>query len=238
MDARLPLYARIRDSLAGRIAAQEWDAGEAIPPEGKLARHYGTSVHTVRRAVEQLVREGLLERRQGSGTYVRRPAFNAHLFRLFHITSEEGDLTVPESRLVQREVMAASDEVAEKLGIPKGGDVLHILRVRLWASEPVVVEDLYLPLPLFARLKDISEAEIGPLLYPFYEREFGCLVAQTEDELFVSTADRTYGMLLDIEPGSPVVIVERSSLRADGSVIEWRRARGRADRFRYKIRQS
>jgi GntR family transcriptional regulator len=118
----------------------------------------------------------------------------------------------------------------------RGAQVLHVLRQRLWAETPVVVEDLYLPLPRFAHFKDMPESAIGPLLYPVYEREFGCLVAQVEAELSIAALDGEHARLLEVAPGSAVVVVDRASLAADDQVIDWRRARGRADRFRYKLR--
>jgi GntR family transcriptional regulator len=235
-DQRLPAYARIRDHLAARIVAREWAPGAAIPAEAELARDYDTSVNTLRRATEQLVREGLLERRQGSGTYVRRPSFDATLFRWFHFTGADGEVTVPESRIVKRTELSANQHIADKLGVPAHSSVLHMLRIRLWAGEPIVVEDLYFPLPLFRQLITMSEQDIGPLFYPMYEREFGCLVSQVEDDISIGVAPRRHANLLGLRPGSPVAIIERSSMRLDGSVIEWRRAHGRADRFHYKLR--
>ena len=73
-DARLPAYLRLRDELAARIAAGEWRTDEALPSDNRLARDGDLSVGTVRKAVQMLVDEGLLERRQGSGTYLRKPA--------------------------------------------------------------------------------------------------------------------------------------------------------------------
>jgi GntR family transcriptional regulator len=235
-DPRLPAYARIRDSLAARIAAREWESDAVIPSEAELATEYGTSVNTLRRATEQLVREGLLERRQGAGTYVRRPSFDASLFRWFHFTGLDGAITVPESRILKRTRTSASDQVAQKLGITRHSSVLHVLRLRLWAGQPVVVEDLYFPLPLFEELVTMPEQEIGPLLYPLYERKFSCLVSQVEDDISIGTAKGKHAMLLGLNEGEPIAIIERSSMRLDGSVIEWRRAHGRADRFHYRLR--
>jgi GntR family transcriptional regulator len=235
-DPRLPAYARIRDSLAARIAAREWQSDAIIPSEAELAKEYGTSVNTLRRATEQLVREGLLERRQGAGTYVRRPSFDASLFRWFHFTAADGAVTVPESRILKRTRILATDRVAQKLGVPRRSSVLHVLRIRLWAGEPVVVEDLYFPLPLFEELVTMPEQEIGPLLYPLYERRFSCLVSQVEDDISIGVAKGKHAVLLGLNQGQPVAIIERSSMRLDGSVIEWRKAHGRADRFHYRLR--
>ena len=82
-DDRLPAYVRLRDTLATRIANGEWTPDQPIPSEARLAKEYGLSVGTVRKGVDGLVDEGLLERRQGSGTFVRAPSFNATLFRFF-----------------------------------------------------------------------------------------------------------------------------------------------------------
>jgi GntR family transcriptional regulator len=116
-DHRLPRYASIRDSLAARIAAKEWAPDSVIPSEADLAREYRTSINTLRRATEQLVREGLLERRQGSGTFVRKPSFDASLFRWFHFTAADGTITVPESRILKRTKILATEHLALKLGV-------------------------------------------------------------------------------------------------------------------------
>ena len=84
-DERLPLYQRLRDEMLEKITLGEWHPDEAIPPESELTRTYGVAVGTVRKAVETLVAEGLLERNQGRGTFVRRPSFDASLFRFFSI---------------------------------------------------------------------------------------------------------------------------------------------------------
>jgi len=237
-DERLPLHARLRDALASRIASLEWGAGQTIPSEQVLTKEYGVSTNTVRKAVEQLVREGLLERRQGSGTFVRRPSFDGSLFRWFNFKdlASHAARTVPESRLLERSIVEPPGEVAAALRLSPGAKVLKVLRLRLWAGEPAISEDLFLPLPRFARFADLPEAEIGPLLYPVYEREFGLVVAAVEDELSLGHADATRAALLNIGVGDPIVVVERTSMDANGLPIDWRRAYGRGDRFRYKVR--
>lgn len=237
-DDRLPMHARLRDALASRIAALEWAAGEAIPSEQELARTYSVSTSTMRKAIEHLVREGLLERKQGVGTFVRRPSFDGSLFRWFNFedASTGGGRTVPESRLLEREVVSASPDVAKALRLPEGAKVVRVLRLRLWAGNPVISEDLYLPHPLFDRFVAMDEQEIGPLLYPVYERVFGQVVASVEDELSLGRADALRARLLDVEPNDPLIVVDRTSFAADGAPIDWRRAYGRSDRFRYRVR--
>ncbi len=76
-DERLPLYQRLKDEMLDKIADGTWLPDQAIPTEAELTRHYGVAVGTVRKAVDMLVAEGLLQRIQGRGTFLRRPNFDA-----------------------------------------------------------------------------------------------------------------------------------------------------------------
>lgn len=236
-DQRLPLYARLRDALAAEIASQKWAAGASIPPEHELAGQFGVSVHTVRRAVQQLVDEGLLDRKQGSGTFVRRPSFDGSLFRWFNFkNSADNELTVPESRLLLREIRKVPEHVAPLLEVEASSNIVYVQRLRLWSGEPMVLEELYLPSPRYDEFVELSEHEIGPLLYPTYERFFGDVVSSVVDEISIGYANAEAAKRLRIDAGSPVVHVDRTTQRADGTAIEWRRAYGRADRFRYRVK--
>ncbi len=235
-DARLPLHARLRDALAARIAAQEWPADGRIPSETQLAAEYGVAPNTLRRALEQLVHERLLERRQGRGTFVRRPAFQAPLFRFFHFQDQQGGgVVIPESRIIGRAVTTLPDAAATALRLPPGHAALRLDRLRYWAGAPVVMEEIHLPLPRFAALRDRALSDFETLLYPLYEREFGLVVGGVEDELRVGLADARRAELLAVAEGSAVAIIDRLSLAVDGSPIEWRRAWGHGDRFAYRV---
>ena len=115
-DERLPAYARLRDVFTSHITSGEWGPDKPIPSENVLAKNYGVSIGTVRKAVDGLVQEGLLERRQGSGTYMRRPSFDATLFRFFQIRSPDGTRSsIPSSQLLLRKVTTAPKEAKQAL---------------------------------------------------------------------------------------------------------------------------
>ncbi|WP_426959994.1 GntR family transcriptional regulator [Muricoccus radiodurans] len=235
-DLRLPLHARLRDALAARIASQEWPADSRIPAEALLAAEYGVAPNTLRRALGQLVQEGLLERRQGRGTFVRRPAFQAPLFRFFNFEDQAGSgRIIPESRIVGSALTTLPDDAARALRLPAGHAALRLDRLRFWGGEPVVMEEIFLPLPRFAALRDRPIESFETLLYPLYEREFGLVVGGVEDALRVGLADARRAEWLGVAEGSAVAIIDRLSLTVDGAPIEWRRAWGRGDRFSYRI---
>ena len=110
-DQRLPLYQRLHDELAARIADQHWRAGDAIPTETELVKQFEASIGTVRKAIDMLVAEGMLERFQGKGTFVRRARFDSSLFRFFRFQSEAGERRFPMVSAFVREVDLAGGRI-------------------------------------------------------------------------------------------------------------------------------
>lgn len=232
-DNRLPAYLKLRDDLAARIAAGEWGAGEALPSDNRLASEHALSVGTVRKAVQQLVDEGLLERRQGSGTYLRKPAFDATLFRFFQLRDADGGQTIPTSHLISRMPMTAPAAVAARLGET---DVIRIERLRFLSEQPLLTEEIYIPRKLFAGFEAIPDDQVGPLLYPVYYEHFGVFVARAEDEVSFARADQSAAKQLGIAAEDPIAVIERTAFSMAGQPVEWRIARGAASHFRYRSR--
>jgi GntR family transcriptional regulator len=234
-DSRLPLYQRLRDRLAERVAAQSWSPAEAIPSETDLAATYRVSVGTVRKAVDSLVADGLLERRQGRGTFVRRPRFNSSLFRFFRFQSPTGEPLTPKSRILARGLKPAPAEAAAALRIEPGEPAVALSRLRVVDGAPLVSEAIWLPKQRFAALLDIAPADFGDLLYPLYESCCGVIVTSAEETLGVALADRAQASRLARKPGEPLIVIERVAFDAHRHPLEWRRSHGPADRFRYHV---
>lgn len=234
-DARLPLYQRLRDQLAQQIANNRWRPGEAIPTEAALSAEHQLSTGTVRKAVDALVAEGILERHQGRGTFVRRPQFHSSLFRFFRFQSAAGERQVPESRILSIEPLAAPSAVAHALGLPAHAAVIRIVRLRLLEDQPVLAEDIWLARARFQGLLDIDLSQQGPLLYPIYETVCGQVVAFAEETLTAEAVDEVHARFLHVPLGSPVVVIERLARDYAGTPLEWRRSRGHAEHFRYHV---
>ncbi|APE44452.1 GntR family transcriptional regulator [Sulfitobacter alexandrii] len=232
-DDRLPAYLRLRDDIARRIAAGEWKPDEALPSDNRLAAEHALSVGTVRKALQKLSDEGLLERRQGAGTFLRKPAFDATLFRFFQVREHGAEQSIPSSRLISRTQVTATEHVANALGTT---EVIRIERLRCLSEQPFLYEEIFIPQARFAGFEAIPAEEIGPLLYPVYYERFGVFVAQAEDVVSFGTADRTIALRLGLTEGDPVAQIERTAFAMTGEAIEWRVASGRADRFHYHSR--
>ncbi|WP_273807373.1 MULTISPECIES: GntR family transcriptional regulator [unclassified Pseudomonas] len=234
-DARLPLYQRLRDQLAEQIANNRWRPGEAIPTEAALSAEYQLSTGTVRKAIDALVSEGILERQQGRGTFIRRAQFQSSLFRFFRFQTVSGERQVPESRILSIEPVVAPSAVAQALGLPADALVIRIVRVRLLDVKPVLAEEIWLPRQRFQALLEIDLGREGPLLYPIYEEVCGQVVASAEETLTAESVNDVHARLLQVAVNSPVIVIERLARDYAGSPLEWRRSRGHAEHFRYRV---
>lgn len=231
-DSRLPAYARLRDTLTARIGAGEWTADQPISSEARLAAEFDVSVGTVRKAVDGLVEEGLLERRQGSGTYVCAPSFNATLFRFFAIREPDGaQPAIPSSNMILRCRVKAPIEAADALG---SDDTIKIIRLRSLSDQPVLSEEIYIPASRFAGFDELPETAFGPLLYPLYFDRFGVMVKRAVDEVSFAQASDVIAQRLRININDPLAVICRTAFDVEGKPVEWRIASGSAAGFRYR----
>lgn len=232
LDSRLPAYARLRDTLTARIARGDWTPDSPLPSESRLAREFDVSVGTVRKAVDGLVEEGLLERRQGSGTFLRGPSFSSSLFRFFAMRGADGaPASIPSSLVLSRAVAPPPAEAAAALGT---SDTIRITRLRSLSDQPVLYEELYIPADRFDGFTALEDSAFGPLLYPLYFERFGVLVKRASDEVSFDTAAQGVAQHLQINPGSPLAVIRRTAFDVEDRPVEWRIASGSATGFRYR----
>ncbi len=234
-DNRLPRYQRLAETIKRAISHRRWRPGERLPSEQDLALHFTVAPGTVRQAITQLVDEGLLERHQGKGTFVRKPSFDSSLFRFFRFHGTAEERRVPESKILEREALAAPAAVAKTLRLPPETKVISMARLRLLDGEPILAEQIWLAFDRFKALLDLEEAEIGPLLYPIYEEACGEIVARAEEELTAEACSNKHAELLGLKKGTPVIVIDRTAFGYDDTPLELRSSRGRADKFQYHV---
>ena len=152
-------YAVLAQALRQRIFAGEWVPGVALPAEQALARDNEVALGTMRRALQELVDEGLIERVHGRGTFVRVGLSGASMLRFFRFGSEHG--SVPVSAIVSIKAAVPAADVLRRLGQAPGQAVLHLVRVRSLDGAPCLLENIWLPLPAFAALLDGDEQRLG-----------------------------------------------------------------------------
>ena len=142
-----PLYVQLLAEIEGKIRSGEIQAGERLLTEGEMAKAYGVSIITVRKAVSELVEKGLVEKKQGKGTFVRRQKFAKDIKNLQSFSEMCRHMNmVPGGRMLENKLIPADEKVREQLGLEKDAQVLYISRVRTANGEPVAIEKNYFPL--------------------------------------------------------------------------------------------
>lgn len=226
-------YAALAAALRARVVAGEWPPGSALPAEDKLAQDHQVALGTMRRALELLAGEGLIERIHGRGTFVRAGLTGAPMLRFFRFGDRTGE--VPVSRITARSVVAAPADIARRLGIAQGESALRLHRMRLLDGTPVLLEEIWLPMDLFADLAEDDPAQWGPLLYPMLSERFGVHVHRAVDEISFGVLSAARARQLDLAPGHPCALVTRSTFDVAGRCVEVRQSRGDANAFHYTV---
>lgn len=233
-DPGLPLYHRLAQLFQNAVARQQWRPGERLPSDNELAERLGVAVGTVRAALSDLVRKGVLERQQGRGTFICRPSFDSSLLRFWRFQERDG-IRIPGSRILRLAKTKPSAEARDQLQLDKKDDAVFLSRLRLRDEKPVVAEEIWLPYRRFSPLLKTPAGQLGPLLYPEYEKICGEYVARAEEQLTARSAPQKYAQLLNIKAGNPLIVICRLARGFDDSPLEWRISRGCAKLFQYHI---
>ncbi|MGE4373177.1 MAG: GntR family transcriptional regulator [Xanthobacter sp.] len=225
-----PLYRQVRETLVRRMVDGAWSPGEPLPSEMQLAAELGVSQGTVRKALDEMAAENLVVRRQGRGTFMARHDEERILFQFFRLVGDDGERHFPESRVLG--IGRARASAAEKtvLGLAQGDQVLRIRRLRTHDGVPLIVENITLPDALFPGLAD---APVPNNLYGLYASHYGLTVARAREKLKAVAADMDDAAALEVEPGTPVLLIDRLAFGLDGTAAEWRRSTCLTSGFHY-----
>jgi GntR family transcriptional regulator len=217
-----PLYEQIRQLIVAALAAGEWRPGDALPSEPALAQRFGASAGTVRRALDELAAEHLVERRQGSGTFVPTHAAPRQQFRFLRLVADDDAGSFTRELLGCRR-MRASAEIARALGLRTSEPVIEVRRLLHRRDRPVVLDELWLPERHFEGLTaELIETHPGTL-YALFEARFGVHMVRAEEKLRAVAASPEAAQLLRVNEGEPLLSVERLAFTYGDRPVELRR---------------
>jgi GntR family transcriptional regulator len=226
MTARI----QISDALRRQIESGALPAQSSIPSERELAQQMGVSRMTVRAAIEDLVDEGLLIRRQGRKTIVADEKINrAAGFTSF---SEEMRLRGWEPKSVVRQVATQLADVgtAAQLNLPVGARVILLERLRFADDEPLAHEIVYLP---HSRFPDLLAADWHhSSLYELLESRYGVRPVYAEESVEAVLMTAQEAQLFGLEPGAPALLTRRITRDEADTVVEAATTLYRGDRYR------
>jgi GntR family transcriptional regulator len=234
MDSRELLYVQIQRDLRTKIEGGQWPIGTKIPPEPELQETYNVSRGTVRRAVDELVRQGYVAKKHGKGTFVRS---TSPILQKSELASFTQQLTTrglaPTTRLLSAgriRAVEAEGRVREGFALSGEAEVIHIRRLRLGDGVPLAVQSVYL---LPASCPGILEQDLSHL-FQLYEARYGVRINVADEIIRLGRAAEDEAALLEITPGDPVVVRDRISLAQDGEPFEVLHSVDRGDRFQYR----
>lgn len=234
MAKKQPLYEQLTDTVAEKIGV-ELAPGDLLPSEREMCERYGISRTTVRQAMAELERRGLVVRRHGKGTFVAdRSADVTNLSQAYSFTQQMREAArEPRTDVLAFGRVEATAGVARSLGLRLGEWVFELERLRSADDVPMMVERTYLPVRPFLSLS--TEMLATAPLYELMEGEFGQTIRVAEEEFCASLARPQDAALLGIAVGSPVLDLTRTTYNTANEAIEYTLSVARADRFRYKV---
>lgn len=227
----IPLYYQVAKRMRDAIENGELEPGARIENEVTLAERLSISRPTIRRAIQELVDQGLLVRRRGVGTQVVR----GRLTRSVELTSLYDDLAAsnrsPATTVLLREAIVPSPEVLEALSLPSGTEVLHLRRLRLTDGVPLAVLENFLP-PEFLTLSTESFEEHG--LYQLM-RSRGITMRVARQTIGARASTKEEAELLGLTPLAPVLTMSRTVYDQSGHAVEFGAHSYRPDLYSFEV---
>jgi GntR family transcriptional regulator len=219
--SKLPLYDQIERNLRDLIINGKLNPGEVVPSEWELVELYGVSRLTVRRALDELVRQNWLERKHGVGTFVRQPVTASISASKLSFTEQMRAIgRRPGSRLINQRTVPATAKIARFLRIEEGEAIIEITRVRLADDEPILLETSCLSLERFPSLQNFSWSE-NESLYHILSDEFGVNVTGLDHTLKPVLLTETEAHYLQAKAGTPAILSEIVAFTKNGSPVEY-----------------
>ena len=205
--------------MAERIATGAWKPGAAISNEGDLAREFGVSPGTLRKALDLLEQEHLVTRRQGRGTFVNDQSSDELSLRFINIRTPNGDRLIGDVRSPQITDGVANEMECARLCLPTRDRVYRIRRVRLKEDEPFMLEEASMPAAIFPGLEEMSAYTHRIVCLA---QKYGILLGKAEERFSVGSTSPDVAEALNVATGSPIVVLDRVVRAIDRRPVEWR----------------
>jgi len=225
-----PVYKQIADHLLDQIELGKLRPGDRLPTERELSKRLNVNRMTVRRAFQSLESKGLINRIQGSGTYVAEPKIERQVSFLISFTrGMQRRGYVPGAKIIRFERRAVEDPIGKELKLADSAPAYHIHRLRTLNQEPVLLERLIIPI---FRFPDLERYDLSiRSLYEVMEKEYSISVVHARQSLEPVLAFDYEAELLEVEPGTPLMLEKRLAFEQDGQPVEYGRDLYRGNRF-------
>jgi GntR family transcriptional regulator len=234
----VPLYYQIEMSLRSRLRKGEFAPGDDFPSESALVQDYSVSRMTVRQSLAALERDGLIHRKRGRGTIVTEEVRHLWAPKLTGSLDDAILFGLAENyrvNLLGREDVAPSPQVITGLRLRADTEKVHrIRRTRFYRGEPLAYIVNYIPADIGCKIG--SEDILSRLVLANLEIKAGLRLMEAEQKIGATAADPELAMLLKIQPGDPLVYMERIVFDDTGRAVNFTLVFFRADRYWYEVK--
>jgi GntR family transcriptional regulator len=229
----IPYYVQIKHILIENIRRGTFAHGQLIPSEAELAAQFKVTRTTIRKALDELKREGTIRTERGKGSVVaEKSKIEQSLQQIYRFGTGVGDTGIPAlSRVITAEPCIPPPEVLEKLGKTQDEAFYRIVRLRFFEDQPFSLETSYIPCTV---APGIIDHEIGSgSLAEILEIQYGIRIGKATEYLYPKISDEYQSQLLGIENHSPVFQTERITESTNNSLIEYRISIIRGDMVKF-----
>jgi len=209
---KVPAYILVHQSLKKDIQDGKYLVSELLPTEPELEKMFNVSRTTIRRAMEVLKAEGLIEIKQGRGTMVLDYRTKQDLNKVTSVTESlrrRGYEVRTKSMYI--DVIPATEKIANKLEIKYGDLVARVQRIQLANEKPIVIMKNYIPYRLVPSIEQFSNKFSG--LYQFLEEQYQLEITAANDKILAKSADFAESEMLCVQPGTALLSIQRICYR-------------------------
>lgn len=212
----LPIYMQISELVIRDIAAGRLVDGQKLPPEREFAKAHGTTVRTLRKALLELEKKGLLERRQGSGNYVRAGGEVESVYSMFRLELAEGGGGLPTADILSADY-APKDAQQPAYGTSDHGT--RFRRLRYLDDVVIAVEEIWLD----GGVGRVPREMVQDSLYLTYKRALQLWITRAEDRVGIGQVPDWAPEAFPLKPGTTTAYIERLSWAQGNEAVEFSR---------------
>lgn len=236
LEAGVPKYIQISNWLTEMIQKGRYGVHDKLPSESKLSELFRVNRNTVRQAISDLVVKGLVQKRNGVGSFVLGQPFQPVKYTLQHISSFTDDMMrmdiVPQTKLIHKSVIKAPPDVAEKLMLGKERLVILTERLRLGNHIPLVIERSYLP---HKEYQGILKMRLTGSLYHLLTKRFHVTLHRSLQTFRAIALSGKDAKLLGVAPRSPGIFLESIIYDSKNIPVEVLHAFHRGDKYIFEV---
>jgi len=230
-DSYKPKYIQLAEIIRHKIISGKYKEGDKLLSENELKREYSVSSTTVRKCIDILRNDGLIDRFQGVGTFVSERPIRRSLVLSFTKNMEQVGLK-PSTDVLEKKIIRANGKYADRLKVNKGEDILRLRRLRYGDETPMMLEARYINLRY---CHDIRNKDLTGSLYDVYQRDYGIELTKARQHLKIVYLKEREAKLLQCEVGAPAFMVTGVTYSSEDKAIEYEESLYRGDEYEFFV---